>query len=157
MDVTADELAGVVDLFGGLTRAELERALSEVAYRTDGQSLAAETVESALERSLETFSVVTYEHDDRTLYVSGPTAFPTTPAHAEDLPHILDLESRHVERDLLGKQASRRFEAAVEDALEAADDGRARWLVDVSYDVETWAPVDLGDERDRLDELLEEQ
>ena len=33
MDVSGDELAGVADLFGGLTRAELGQALVELAFR----------------------------------------------------------------------------------------------------------------------------
>lgn len=155
MDATADELAGVVDLFGGLTREELEEALSEVAFRADGQSIEESAVEEALARALAEFALVRYERGgDETLLVPGPTAFPTTPEHAEDLPHILDVEPRRVDRAALGEQARDRFSAAVDETIEAGDDDRAAHLVDVSYDLEAWAPLDLAAERERLDEGL---
>lgn len=166
MDVTADELAGVVDLFGGLTRTELERACSEVAYRADGESVEADTLEAAVEGALSEFALVRHERASATagdgdatpaepLLVAGPTAFPSLPDHAEDLPHILDVEPRSIDRETLGEDARERFGRAVDDALEDGTDERIRHLLDVSYDLESWAPVDCTSERTRLDAALD--
>ncbi|ELY89182.1 hypothetical protein C483_14575 [Natrialba hulunbeirensis JCM 10989] len=159
MNATADELAGVVDLFGGLTRAELERALSEAAYRADGQSVDEDALETAIEEALASFALVRYDSDaseaDAPLLVAGPTAFPTVPDHAEDVPHILDVESRRLDRDALGETAHDRFATAVDRALTDGDAGRLQTLLDISYDLEAWAPLDLAAERDALSEALE--
>ncbi len=167
MDATADELAGVVDLFGGLTRDELERALSELAFRTDGQSVDDATVDDAIEDAIERFALVRYERIapsagrstdvsfDEPLLVAGPTAFPSPPEHADDLPHILEIEPRSPDREALGEQVFERFARAAIEALEEDDDERVRELLDVSYDIETWAPIDLADERARLDDELD--
>jgi len=158
MDATADELAGVVDLFGGLTRPELERALSEAAFRADGQSVDESALETAIDDALESFALVRYERprqDAQPLFVAGPTAFPSPPAHAEDLPHILETEHRSIDRTRVGEQTRNRYVAAVSDALEADDRERIEELLEVSYDVEAWAPIDLADERDRLADALE--
>ncbi|WP_254763078.1 DUF7109 family protein [Natrinema marinum] len=170
MDATADELAGVVDLFGGLTRAELERALAEAAYRADGQSLDDEALEGAIETALESFALVRYDPERGSdaaadgagadgaepLLVAGPTAFPAVPDHAEDVPHILDVQRRRLDREALGEAARERFVAAAEDAVAAGDADRIRTLLDISYDLEAWAPVDCTDERTRLEDALEE-
>ncbi|PGF15445.1 hypothetical protein CP556_04410 [Natrinema sp. CBA1119] len=166
MDATADELAGVVDLFGGLTREELERALAEAAYRADGQAVDDGALETAIDEALESFALVRYDlagrdetsttADDEALLVPGPTAFPTVPEHAEDLPHILDVERRRPAREPLGEAARERFVAAADEAVTKGDAARLRTLLDVSYDIEAWAPVDLADERTRLEDTLEE-
>ncbi|WP_265110332.1 DUF7109 family protein [Halosolutus halophilus] len=169
MDVTADELAGVVDLFGGLTRAELERALTEAAFRADGQSIDEAAFADAIDRAVESFALVRYERpgadggastdggadDAGPLLVAGPTAFPTVPEHAEDVPHILDVEPRRFDREALGERARERFVDAVDRAIEADDDDRIDRLIDVSYDIEAWAPIDVTEHRQRLEEVLE--
>ncbi|TYL40288.1 hypothetical protein CV102_01530 [Natronococcus pandeyae] len=171
MDATADELAGVVDLFGGLTRSELERALAEAAFRADGASVDEDALEAAVDRALESFALVAYEPSgrdggtgaaspatdggDETLLVAGPTAFPTVPDHAEDVPHILDVEPRRFDRETLGEAVRDEFVDAVEDAADDGDTERIETLLDVSYDLEAWAPVELDDERTRLDAALE--
>ncbi|RQH03210.1 DUF7109 family protein [Natrarchaeobius oligotrophus] len=156
MNVTADELAGVVDLFGGLTRPELERALSEAAFRADGSSVDGAALEDAIEDAIAEFALVRYERDGTALLVPGPTAFPTVPDHAEDVPHILEIDRRRLDRDRLGKSTAERFVEAVDAALDGGGtDERLRQLLDVSYDVEAWAPVELTDERRRLEARLE--
>ncbi|MFC4436793.1 MULTISPECIES: DUF7109 family protein [Natrialbaceae] len=172
MDATADELAGVVDLFGGLTRSELERALAEAAFRADGASVDEDALEAAVDRALDSFALVAYEPSgrdgrvnatasattdggDETLLVAGPTAFPTVPDHAEDVPHILDVEPRRLDREALGETVRGEFADAADDALDAGDAERIETLLDVSYDLEAWAPVELDDERTRLDAALE--
>lgn len=155
MDVTADELAGIVDLFGGLTRTELERALSEAAFREDGGSVDDTTLETTLESALAAFALVRYERVDDELLVAGPTAFPSVPTPAEDLPHILDIEPRTLDRDALSDHAHERFRVAAAEAIDDGDDDRVSDLLDVSYDLEAWAPIDLTAERNRLDAALE--
>jgi len=166
MDATADELAGVVDLFGGLTRTELERALAEAAFRADGQAVDENALETAIDEALESFALVRYEPasedggettaDCEALLVPGPTAFPVVPEHAEDVPHILDVDQRHPDREHLGEAARQRFGDAVAEAVTEGDGDRLRTLLDVSYDIESWAPVDLTDERTRLEDAIEE-
>lgn len=163
MDATADELAGVVDLFGGLSRDELERALSEAAFRADGGSIDERALGEAIDDGLESFTLLECPTEsvttdaqtlepDTTLFVSGPAAFPTVPEYAEDVPHILDIDRRRFDRDALGKTARERFTDAVETALGGeTEDDRLRDLLEVSYDIEAWAPVELADERSRIE------
>ncbi|SDQ53644.1 DUF7109 family protein [Natronobacterium texcoconense] len=157
MDATADELAGVVDLFGGLTRAELDRALSEAAFRADGGSVDGAALEAAIDDAIASFSLVQYDgwDGDDELLVAGPTAFPTVPDDAEDVPHILEIERRRLDRAALGESVRDRFVADLESAVESNDDDRIRELIDLSYDVESWAPIDLAAERSRLEATLE--
>ncbi|OAQ51814.1 hypothetical protein HTG_15640 [Natrinema mahii] len=163
MDATADELAGVVDLFGGLTRTELERALAEAAYRADGGSVEATALETAIEDALESFALVRYEPDGddvgpdgEALLVAGPAAFPTVPEEAEDVPHILGIDRRRLDREALGEAAGERLREAVETAVEAENAERVRTLIDVTYDLEAWAPIDCTAERTRLEARLGE-
>ncbi|PSP78523.1 hypothetical protein BRC88_10625 [Halobacteriales archaeon QS_4_69_225] len=145
--LTADELAGVVELFGALRRPELEEALSELAYRRGG-----EPPEGLVEPALEGFALVAVDADDGRLLVPGPAAFPTVPDGAEDLPHILDVEPRSVDRERVGRVAERRLRSEAARAVADGDADRAADLLDVSYDIESWAPVELATFRDRLDE-----
>jgi hypothetical protein len=165
MNATADELAGVVDLFGGLTRPELERALEEAAFRADGGDVDSDALETGIDGALESFALVSYDASEPSapdgtepgepLLVAGPTAFPTVPDGAEDVPHILDVEPRRPDREALGETVRAEFVAAADAAVDDGDDDRIETLLDVSYDVETWAPVDLADERARLEAALE--
>jgi hypothetical protein len=140
-----DALAGVTDIFGGLTRDELDRALDELAFKRGD-----DTVEADVEGALADYYLVAVERDGETLFAPGPVAFPDPPEYAEDLPHILNVEPREIPRDALADAVRERLDA---DAA-AADSGseRAQTLVDVTYDAEAWAPVDLADVRDRLRE-----
>lgn len=147
---TPDELAGIVDLFGALTREELAEALSELAYRR-GEETPDETIEEALEEALDAFALVAFETGDEELLAPGPAAFPTLPEGAEDLPHILDVDSRSVDREAVGRAAEERLRGAAARAVAAGDDDRTAELLDISYDLEAWAPVDLTEVRDRLD------
>lgn len=163
MDGTADELAGVVALFGGLTRAELERALAEIAFRADGQAVDEEATNGAIESALDSYALMQYEPDPETvdgvddgesLLIAGPTAFPREPEHAEDVPHILEVDRRHLDREAVGRAARARFRREIDAATDAGDHERLERLLDVSYDLESWAPIDLGAERRQLDEAL---
>jgi hypothetical protein len=170
----ADELAGVVDLFGALTRDELTDALVELAYRQRGDvdddavtTAAADAVDWAVERyhlvaydtadaaDADADAVVTAAEIDGTLFTVGPVSFPTLPAEADDLPHILDFPTRSVSRGALAEAVERRLRGDAARAVAAGDDDRARELLDVTYDLEAWAPVDVSDVRARLDSALD--
>ena len=149
---TTDELAGVVDLFGALRRSELETALSELAYRRGGEPPA-----GLIDGALEAFVLVAFEGETgEELLAPGPAAFPTLPEGAEDLPHILDVEERSVDRERVGRAAEERLRAAAARAVADGDADRAAELLDVSYDLESWAPIDLAGLRDRLDDARDE-
>jgi hypothetical protein len=146
MDVTHDELAGIVDLFDALSRNELLTALSELAYR-EGTEFDETEGAAAVDEAVEAYYLV--ENDD--LLVAGPAAFPSLPANAEDLPHIMDIDDRTVDREALGERTRERLRADANAAVEEGDEARLETLIDVSYDVEAWAPVSLDDLRAELD------
>ncbi|MFT4889704.1 MAG: hypothetical protein ACI9YT_000615 [Halobacteriales archaeon] len=155
MDLDHDDIAGVLDLFGGLTREELDRALEEFAFRAGDQD---SPDEYPLDDALEEFAVVEFERPDGgTLLVPGPTAFPTVPEHAEDLPRILDVDRRSIDRVALGEAAVERFRAEAAAAVDEGNEDRVSELLDLTYDLEAWAPVDVATLRDRLDAALESE
>jgi hypothetical protein len=149
---TPDELAGVVDLFGALTREELAEALSELAYRKDTT-----VPDDAIEGAIEAFALVTVEREDgEELLAPGPSAFPTLPDGAEDLPHILSVQTRTLDREAVGRAAEKRLRADAARSVASEDTDRAAELLDVTYDLEAWGGVELGDVRDRLDAARDE-
>ncbi len=177
-----DELAGVVDLFGAVTRAELERALDELAFR-QGEAADAEALRDAVEGAVEAYYLVAYRPDgdagdaegvaggggadaadgggdaaegDPELLAVGPVAFPTLPPDAEDLPHIMDVPDRTVDHEALGRRVLERLREDAARAVDAGDDERVEHLLDVTYDLEAWAPVEVSEVRKRLDVALQE-
>ena len=172
----ADELAGVVDLFGTLTAGELTTALVELAYRRDGtvdEAAVSDAAADAVAWALERYHLVSYapadvdagdgEHDavsddadapDETRLTVGPVSFPTIPAEAEDLPHLRDYPTRSVSRASLAEAVETRLRGDAARAVAAEDTDRIRTLLDVTYDLEAWAPVDVGTVRMRLDDAL---
>jgi hypothetical protein len=153
MELTHDELAGVVDLFGALTRSELADAGAELAFKRGGD-FDDGNVDAALAAyrlvAFDPGAVIEEEVDER-LLAAGPTAFPTLPEGAEDLPHILDVEPRTPDRAALGTVVEERFRADAARAVAEDDRERIERLLDASYDLETWAPITLDGVRDRLD------
>lgn len=157
--LAGDELAGVVDLFGALDREELHWAVSELLYRR-GDDPDEQPIEMTIETAVDAYELVyaggaVEPEPDETPLIAGPAAFPTTPEHAEDLPHILDIEPRRVDRDVAGDVVHQRYVAAVQTAIETGDKEQATQLLDLGYDIESWAPVDVAETRNRLDELLD--
>ena len=156
MEVTGDELAGVVDLFGGLTREELGNGLAELAFK-DGEEFEPDTFADDIDRAVESYHLIELEPGDlgaeigSLVLVAGPAAFPELPENAGDLLYILDIDQREIDRETAGRRATERFRAEAARAVDADADTQADSLIDVSYELEAWADVDLSDVRDRLD------
>ena len=155
-EATHDELAGVVDLFEALTRAELEQALVELAYR-QGQDVREDAVAAAVEEAVREYYLVelpadgvTGEVDDEAVLIVGPVAFPMLPPDGEDLPHILDVPTRAVDREAAAETVVDQLRQDAATAVDEGDEERAAHLADVTYDLEAWGPVDLAETRDRL-------
>lgn len=166
MTFDGDELAGMVDPFGVLTRVELRRAITEVLFRR-GEDADDETVASDIDRAVQAYQIVVCPpeavedvavagggDESPELLAVGPTAFPETPEGAEDLVHILDAGRRRVDRALLGRAVVERLRGQAARAVDRGDEKRVQQLMDVSYDVEAWAPVDVSDVRQRFDSSL---
>ena len=173
---TADELAGIVDLFGWLTPEELANACEELAFR-GGEEL--EDLDGAVETAIEEYALVTTTIDDvspdgdespddddssdddessltdvtalhdRSAVIAGPAAFPVLPDGAEDLPHILDVPGREVDRETVGNDVCENLLAEAEKVEPETE--RAAVLREISYDLEAWAPVDASAVRERLE------
>lgn len=156
MDPTADDLAGVVDLFGALTRAELGRALSELAFKR-GEEL--EDPDALIADALDSYHLIAVgdggDDGDETLLVPGPTAFPSLPDGADDLPHIMDDAGHAVEEDERMRAVETRFREDAATAINEDDIDRIEELLDVSYELEVWGDVDLETARERLDDASE--
>lgn len=155
-----DELAGIVELFGALDREELHRAASELLYR-HGHDPDERSIEPMIDDALDQFELVrapgaVEPAPDGAPLVAGPTAFPAAPEHAGDLPHILDVDRREVDRKTAGEAVQQRYVAAVQTTLEAENTERAEQLLDLGYDIEAWAPVEVGTAREQLDGLLDD-
>ena len=157
MEVSADELAGVVDLFGGLTRAELAQGLTELAFK-EAEECDPETFDDDIDAAVSTYHLVAVDADEVTASVSnpvlvaGPVAFPELPPGATDLPHILDVDERSIDRETAAAAAQRRFEREAATAINDGDETMMAALLDASYELEAWGRVDLAAARDRLDD-----
>lgn len=149
MEPTADELAGVADLFGGLDRNEVHEAFRNVAART-GAEFDDEALDDAIDGALRDYYLVEVDG----FLAPGPAALPALPDHGVDLPHMMAVEDRDLGRPALAEAAAARLRDEADRAVAAGDDARARDLLDVCYDMTAWASVDLEGVRDRLDELV---
>jgi len=156
MELSGDDIAGVVDLFGALTREELAEALAELAFKA-GEEYETDRFVDDIEKAVESYHLVRVESEtvdvsaDTPLLVAGPGSFPTLPDNATDLVHILDVEERQVDRATAGLSVLDRFREDAAGAVDAADADRVDHLIDVSYELEAWADVDLRAEREHLD------
>jgi hypothetical protein len=164
LGLSADELAGVLELFGALAESEFKRAVREVAFRA-GRDVDDEGIATRVNAAARSFHVVRVEADavqavvpgldgEEAVYVAGPVAWPEEPEHGEDLPHILDLRPRDVDRGALAGRVRQQLRAGVEQAAARGDADRLHEILDVTYDVETWADVDLADTRGLADGAL---
>ncbi|QAU11808.1 hypothetical protein EKH57_03030 [Halorubrum sp. BOL3-1] len=162
-----DDLAGVVDLFGWLTRAELSRALSELAFKRRAE-VDEDAIGDAIDLAVAEYALVpapaaalsgeseSDRTEDATALAVGPAAFPTLPEGAADLPHILDVPDRDVDREALADAVLDRLREEAVPAITEGDADRLETLADVTYDVEAWAPVDVSPVRERIVSELDE-
>ena len=153
MQPDPDELAGVADLFGALTRAELRAAFQDLAARA-GADFDADSLDAAVEDALDGYYLVAVEDGDRELLAGGPVALPRLPEGGEDLPHLVDVDRREVDRETLAEAAHVRLRGDAARAVADGDEGRVATLLDVCYDLEAWGPVETDELRDRLDDVL---
>ena len=156
MDITGDELAGVVDLFGGLTSEELSEAMAELAYR-QGDDYDPEAYEPHIREAIQSYHLVALDgsgdaDSEAQLLCAGPLAFPSLPPDADDLPHILDIEPRTVETDRISEQVTARFRREAREAIRDEQTARIETLLDASYELEPWAGIDLSEIRSALAE-----
>jgi hypothetical protein len=149
MDVAPDELAGIADLFGGLTRAELYEAIENVAAR-QGAAFDQTDLEERIEAARREYYLLAVEEEGKTVLVPGPAALPSLPNHAEDLPHMMDVSERTIDLERLADAARERLAADAERAISEGDGDRVAFLIDVCYDAEAWGPLEVGPIRDRL-------
>ena len=152
MEPTADDLAGVVDLFGALTREELRRALSELAFK---QGADLDDADALIDDALASYHLIAVDTDEETVLVPGPTAFPTLPDDAEDLPHIMPDAGHAVDEADRMRAVETRFRGDAAAAIDDGDQERIEELLDVSYELEVWGDVDLATARERLDSAAE--
>jgi len=156
MEPTADELAGVVDLFGALTRDELVEGLSELAFKR-GEEVADPA--GAIDDAVASYHLVTVpadEGDAGELLAVGPAAFPDLPEGATDLPHIMDVPERSISRERLAEAVEERFREESVVALRTENEAFVERLLDVSYELEVWGPVDVAETRARLEAATED-
>lgn len=150
MEPSPDELAGVADLFGALDRDELHEAFENLAAR-GGEEFDPGALDGAIDDARREFYLV--EVDGR--LAPGPAALPTLPDHGVDLPHMMDVGERDVDHGALATAAEERLRGEAARAVAEEDRERARELIDVCYEIDAWAGVDLGELRGRLDDLVE--
>lgn len=139
---TADELAGIAGMFGALRPDELQECCAELAYRETGEVPADAAIAAAIDDARDAYHLVGMDG----VLLPGPAAFPQLPPFAEDLPHLVDVEERDVDRTAAGE----RVREAIAEELEAGvDPERAAELAQLCYDLEAWADVDAGALRER--------
>lgn len=153
MEPSPDELAGVADLFGALSAEEFRRAFRDLAARTGG-SVDADALEAAIEDAESSYYLVALERGDETRYAPGPAALPRLPEHGEDLPHMMDVSPREVERAAVTAALEDRLRRDAAGAVADGDIERVTRLLDVAYEADAWG-IDTADLRDRLDDVLE--
>lgn len=159
MTADPDELAGVVDRFGGLTRNELVEALRDLAARS-GEAFDPDAVGAAIDEARSEYYLVAVERagaeePDAPLLVAGPTALPVLPEGGEDLPHLVDVEPRSIDDEERGEAALAALRRDAARAVDGDDADRVETLRSVCYDVEAWAPVETTTLRERLDDALD--
>ncbi|MFB6360718.1 MAG: hypothetical protein ABEH59_05290, partial [Halobacteriales archaeon] len=85
----------------------------------------------------------------------GPAALPQLPEGGEDLPHLVDIEPRSVDREAAAESIAAQLRADAAEATAAADPDRAANLLDACYEVEAWGPVELNETKAELAALIE--
>ncbi|MEF8779317.1 MAG: hypothetical protein V5A46_01390 [Haloferacaceae archaeon] len=151
----------MVDLFGSLTREELADAVAELAFKR-GTTVEDGTVQRAIDDAVASYALAAIEVDGEsdgqpTRLAVGPTAFPTLPDGAADLPHILefDADDRALDRDAVAAAVEERLRREAARAAAEGDDDRLETLLDVCFDVDVWAGTDTDGVRRDIERALE--
>lgn len=155
MEPTPDELAGVADLFSGLSRPEFRRAVENVAAR-QGTAFDPAALDERIDAARREYYLVGVDRAGEEMFAAGPAALPTLPEHGEDLPHMMDVPERDIDPMNLAAAVEERIERDARRAIEAGDRTRLRTLLDVCYDAGSWGPVEVAALRDRLAGAIEE-
>ena len=114
MDPTLDELVGAVDLFGGLSREELIGGFEDIGARIGGD-LDINALNLRIDEAIEKYYLV--EVVEQGLLVAGPSALPELPEGGEDLPHLILVGEREINREELEKGVAERLGKEVEIAI----------------------------------------
>tara|TARA_A100001037_G_scaffold305549_1_gene346142 strand:- start:1937 stop:2416 length:480 start_codon:yes stop_codon:yes gene_type:complete len=152
MDPTLDELVGAVDLFGGLSREELVGGFQDIGARM-GDDVDIKVLNLRIDEAIEKYYLV--EVADRGLLVAGPSALPELPEGGEDLPHLILVGEREINREELEKGVAERLGKEVEIAIFEKDRNQIESLLDVCYDLEMWAEVDVDGIRKKLERIID--
>lgn len=164
MEPTSDELAGIVDGFGGLTRPELRGAIEDLAART-GETVDPDALESAVEDAIAEYYLVAVNPEvaftdppageAEPVLIPGPAALPQLPEGGDDLPHLVDIVPRAIDREAAAESIADQLRSDADAATAAEDVDRAANLLDACYEVEAWGPVELDETKAELAALIE--
>ena len=152
MDPTLDELAGAVDLFEGLSREELISGFGDISARM-GDYVNVETLSLRIDEAIEKYYLV--EIVDRGLLVVGPSALPELPEGGEDLPHLILVGEREINREEVEKSVVERVSKEIEIVISKKDRDQMERLLDVCYDLEIWGEIDVEGIRKKLEEVID--
>ena len=152
MDPTLDELAGAIDLFGGLSREELVRGFEDISARM-GDHIDIEVLNLRIDEAIEKYYLV--EMVSRELLVVGPAALPELPEGGEDLPHLILVGKREIDMGEVEKSVRERIGREVEIVISKKDRNQMESLLDVCYDLEMWVGMNVEDIRKKLEEKMD--
>ncbi|MFL2521001.1 MAG: hypothetical protein ACJ0QU_01285 [Halobacteriales archaeon] len=152
MDPTLDELVGAVDLFGGLSREELIGGFEDIGARM-GDYVDIRALNLRIDEAIEKYYLV--EVVDQGLLVAGPSALPELPEGGEDLPHLILVREREINRKEVEKGVVERISKEIEMAIFEKDRDRMESLLDVCYDLEIWAEIDADGIRKKLEGIID--
>ena len=152
MDPTLDQLAGAVDLFGGLTREELIQGFEDISARK-GDILHTERLNMQIDEAIEKYYLV--EIEEQELLVVGPAALPDLPDGGEYLPHLIRGDKREIDKMRIGRDVKDKISREIEKEIHKMDKGEVEQLLDVCYDLEMWNEIDVEDVRCELEEVLD--
>ncbi|HII51652.1 MAG TPA: hypothetical protein HA321_01915, partial [Halobacteriales archaeon] len=77
------------------------------------------------------------------------------PEGGEDLPHLILVGEREINREELEKGVAERLGKEVEIAIFEKDRNQIESLLDVCYDLEMWAGVDVDGIRKKLERIID--
>jgi hypothetical protein len=152
MKLTLDELAGAVDLFGGLTRDELIQGCEDICARS-GEVIDFELMDEKIENAIEKYYLI--ELKERGLLVIGPVALPKLPEGGEDLPHLIQVENRSIDKKEIEKVVFERIEEEIKNNSLEEDLESLEILLDICYDIEIWSSGGMEETRKVLERRID--